>query len=380
MDKKEIKRSIFIAALAVAVCVTVQNFAVIAQVFMIALNALKPLIIGCIIAYIFNIIMNSFEKHYFPKSTSHKVEITRRPVCLVASFAITVAIIVLILYIVIPELAGAISVLYDEIPSQLVKLKDFVAKELQQYPEIQQKISDFNVDWSSIVEKATNLFTIGVTGILSSAVGIIGGLTMTVTNLILGFVFAAYLLLRKDKLYTDVKRIMTIAFSERSNRKIRRIYHTAHDTFRSFFVGQFVEAIILGSLCFVGMTILKLPYAGMSGTLVGITALIPIVGAFIGAGISAFMILNLIYPKVVGSSIGLPGVWVLAAVTVGGGLFGILGMLLGVPLAATIYKLCFEKLERREKALGITSTKTETPAQKTPEKSKIPVSKSQKKK
>ena len=142
MDKKEIKRSIFIAALAVAVCVTVQNFAVIAQVFMIALNALKPLIIGCIIAYIFNIIMNSFEKHYFPKSTSHKVEITRRPVCLVASFAITVAIIVLILYIVIPELAGAISVLYDEIPSQLVKLKDFVAKELQQYPEIQQKISD----------------------------------------------------------------------------------------------------------------------------------------------------------------------------------------------------------------------------------------------
>ena len=261
MDKKEIKRSIFIAALAVAVCVTVQNFAVIAQVFMIALNALKPLIIGCIIAYIFNIIMNSFEKYYFPKSTSHKVEITRRPVCLVASFAITVAIIVLILYIVIPELAGAISVLYDEIPSQLVKLKDFVAKELQQYPEIQQKISDFNVDWSSIVEKATNLLTTGVTGILSSAVGIIGGLTMTVTNLILGFVFAAYLLLRKDKLYTDVKRIMTIAFSERSNRKIRRIYHTAHDTFRSFFVGQFVEAIILGSLCFVGMTILKLPYA-----------------------------------------------------------------------------------------------------------------------
>ena len=402
MDKKEIKRSIFIAALAVAVCVTVQNFAVIAQVFMIALNALKPLIIGCIIAYIFNIIMNSFEKHYFPKSTSHKIEITRRPVCLVASFAITVAIIVLILYIVIPELAGAISVLYDEIPSQLVKLKDFVAKELQQYPEIQQKISDFNVDWSSIVEKATNLLTTGVTGILSSAVGIIGGLTMTVTNLILGFVFAAYLLLRKDKLYTDVKRIMTIAFSERSNRKIRRIYHTAHDTFRSFFVGQFVEAIILGSLCFVGMTILKLPYAGMSGTLVGITALIPIVGAFIGAGISAFMILtenpmqaliflifliilqqvegNLIYPKVVGSSIGLPGVWVLAAVTVGGGLFGILGMLLGVPLAATIYKLCFEKLERREKELGITSTKTETPAQKTPKKSKIPVSKSQKKK
>ena len=151
--------------------------------------------------------------------------------------------------------------------------------------------------------------------------------------------------------------------------------HTANETFQSFFVGQFIEAIILGTLCFIGMKLLKLPYAAMSGTLVGVTAFIPIVGAFIGAGVSAFIILtenpmqalifiifllilqqfegNIIYPKVVGGTVGLPSIWTLAAVTIGGGLFGILGMLLGVPLAGTLYKLSFEKLESEEAERGI---------------------------
>ena len=152
-------------------------------------------------------------------------------------------------------------------------------------------------------------------------------------------------------------------------------------------MGQFVEAIILGSLCFIGMKILKLPYAAMSGTLVGVTAFIPIVGAFIGAGISAFIILtespmqalifliflvilqqfegNIIYPKVVGGTVGLPSIWTLAAVTLGGGLFGIFGMILGVPLAGTLYKLSFHVLEKKESELGIASpddTKPQKPA------------------
>jgi len=402
MDKKEIKRYVFIAMLAVAVCVIVQNFSVISGICKLALGALKPLFIGCIMAYIFNIIMNSFEKHYFPKSDSNAVKATRRPVCLIISFAITIALIVMILRIVIPELAGAVGVLYDEIPPQFVKFRDFVENKFEQYPEIQQDISELEFDWASIAEKATKILTTGITGILSSAVGIIGGVAVTVTNIVLGLVFAIYLLLRKDKLYSDTKRIMNVTFSEGFNVKFRHICQTMHSTFTSFFIGQFVEAIILGSLCFIGMTALRLPYAAMSGTLVGVTALIPIVGAFIGAGISAFIILtenpmqaliflifltilqqlegNLIYPKVVGSSIGLPGLWVLAAVTVGGGLFGILGMLVGVPLAAGIYKLCFEKLEETEKQSGIKTVKTETIEQKSKKKTKKPVSKSQKKK
>ena len=207
--------------------------------------------------------------------------------------------------------------------------------------------------------------------------GIIGGVTSAVANLVLGLIFAIYMLLRKDKLIRDANRIRRAYFSDEFNQKSSIVLKTANSTFQSFFVGQFVEAIILGSLCFIGMKLLKLPYAAMSGTLVGVTAFIPIVGAFIGAGISAFIILtvnpmqalifviflillqqlegNIIYPRVVGGSIGLPSIWTLAAVTIGGGLFGILGMILGVPLVATLYKLSFHVLESKEKELGIAS-------------------------
>ncbi|MBR3666106.1 MAG: AI-2E family transporter [Ruminococcus sp.] len=392
MEKREIKRYIFIAFLAIAVCVISQNFAVFVNFLSVVLGALKPLIMGLMIAYIFNIIMNFFEKHYFPKSSSKFVKKSRRPVCLAASFAITIAIIILIMYIVVPEIASAFGVLYDEIPPAFTKSKDFILGKLKEYPEIQEQISTVEFDWANIAEKASKLLTSGVAGILSSAVGIIGGLTSAVTNLVLGLIFAVYLLLRKDKLIKDSRRLRKLWFSDEFNRKLGRVLKTANETFRSFFIGQFVEAIILGTLCFIGMKILKLPYAAMSGTLVGVTAFIPIVGAFLGAGISAFIILtespmqalifiifllilqqfegNIIYPKVVGGTVGLPSIWTLAAVTVGGGLFGVLGMIMGVPLTATLYKLAFVKLEEKEAELGISppdneEEKPQKPAKKT---------------
>ncbi len=396
MDKKEIKRYIFIAVLAIAVCVISQNFSVLSNFAMVVLGALKSLVIGFFIAYIFNIVMNRFEKLYFPKSTSKLAAATRRPVCITATFAITIAAIVLIMYIVVPEIAKAFGVLYAEIPPAFTSAKDFVTGKLKEYPEIQQQISSLEFDWANIAEKTSKLLTSGLAGILSSAMGIIGGLTSALTNLVLGIIFAIYLLLRKDKLINDGNRIRRIYFSDEFNQKSSIVLRTANSTFRSFFVGQFVEAIILGTLCFIGMKILKLPYAAMSGTLVGVTAFIPIVGAFIGAGISAFIILtvdptqalifliflvilqqlegNIIYPRVVGGSVGLPSIWTLAAVTIGGGLFGVLGMILGVPLTATIYKLSFRVLESKESELGIASPEEKKqeklPKQKKPQKPK----------
>lgn len=377
MEKNEIKRYVFIAALAIAVCVICQNFSVLANFVYVVIGALKSLVIGFFIAYIFNIIMNRFEKLYFPKNNSKLVSKTRRPFCITAAFAITAVIIVLISYIVIPEIAKAFGVLYEEIPPAFTNAKEFVTGKLKEYPEIQEQISSIEFDWAKIAEKASKILTSGLAGILSSAVGIIGGVTSAVANLVLGLIFAIYMLLRKDKLIRDANRIRRAYFSDEFNQKSSIVLKTANSTFQSFFVGQFVEAIILGSLCFIGMKLLKLPYAAMSGTLVGVTAFIPIVGAFIGAGISAFIILtvnpmqalifvifliflqqlegNIIYPRVVGGSIGLPSIWTLAAVTIGGGLFGILGMILGVPLVATLYKLSFHVLESKEKELGIAS-------------------------
>jgi len=374
MDRSEKKKYIFIAVLAVIVCIIVRNLSVLAKVIGIAVSAVRPMLIGLAAAYIFNIIMTGFEKRYFPKKNTKLVNVSRRPVCLALSFLITIAILILIMYIVIPEIANAFRVLYHEIPPHFRKLQKMAVEKLKEYPEIQQQISALEFDWASIAGKATSLLTSGVAGLLTSAMGAIGTLTSTVADIGLGIVFAIYVLIRKDKLFNDTKRICTVAFGKDKYHKISHVYHIANETFRSFFVGQFIDALLLGMLCFIGMTILRLPYAAMAATLVGVTAFIPIVGAFIGAGISAFIILtadpmqavifiifllciqqiegNLIYPKVVGDSVGVPGIWVFAAVTVGGGLFGILGMIIGVPLSAIAYKLSFEILESKERALA----------------------------
>ena len=382
MNKSEIKRYMVIALLAVAVCFVVQNLSVITGAFAVALKALYPLGLGVVLAYIINIIMSWFEAHYFPKSQSPKIEASRRPVCLVLSLLSCVAILALILNIIIPEIINAVKIMSVKIPPLMNDVKIYFLKMLSEYPELQKQASsilnefDFKeLDWASITGKVSDFLQKGVMGFISSAVGVVSAITGTLTNYVLAFIFALYILLRKPKLLRDFNRIQNAYFSEKMNRKFNHVCKTAHECFRNFFVGQFVEAIILGSLCFIGMTILKLPYAAMSGTLVGVTALIPIVGAFIGAGVSAFIIMtdnpmqalifiifliilqqlegNIIYPKVVGDSIGLPGIWVLAAVTVGGGLWGIPGMLIGVPLAATAYKLSFDVLEAKEIKMGI---------------------------
>lgn len=371
MEKKEIKKYLLIAVLAVAVCVVVQNFDIVKDIIKIALAALKPLFIGCVMAYIFNIIMNSFEKRYFPNQKTGFINTSRRPVCLILSFAIAIAVIMLILYIIIPEMVNAIKLMYTALPPIFVKYKDLAVDKLKEYPDIQKELASIEIDTAAIAENVTS----GAYSLFSSAITFIGAVTSAVTNMVIGLIFAIYLLLRKDKLVNDIRRVMAATLSEKYIRRVNRFCSVAHETFTNFFIGQFIEAIIIGTLTFIGASILKLPYAAMTGTIVGVTALIPIVGAFVGAGLSAFIIFtespqqavvfliflvvlqqfetNIIYPKVVGSSIGLPGIWVLASVTLGGGLFGVLGMMIGVPLAATIYKLGFAKLERRETELGI---------------------------
>lgn len=384
MDRKYLKRYIIIAVIAIISCFIIKNFSFFGKILSLGAKSLYPLAIGAVIAYIINIIMRWYETKYFPKSEKKFVKVTRRPVCLVLSLLSAAAILALVLNIIIPEIINAVKLITTKVPPLYNDCKVFILKKLSEYPELQHQANEiFNefdvkeLDWTSVTENVSYFVQHGVIGIISSAVGLVSTVAGYVTNYIIAFIFAIYLLLRKDKILSDINRIQAAYFSEKFNRIINHVCKTGHECFRNFFVGQFIEAIILGSLCFIGMTVLKLPYAAMSGTLVGVTALIPIVGAFIGAGFSAFIILtenpmqaviflifliilqqfegNIIYPKVVGDSIGLPGIWVLAAVTVGGGLFGIVGMLVGVPLAATVYKLSFDVLEAREKRLGITS-------------------------
>lgn len=377
MKKKDVRRYCFIAVLILAICIAVRNFSVISRLLKEAFSASVPLLTGCIIAYIFNIIMTFYEKHYFPKRNSDFIKSSRRPVCTILSFASAAAIIVLISNIIYPELVKAVKLIYNEIPPFFQKVQEFAKTALKEYPEIQDFINSFEPDVMSITEKISN----GAYDVFDSLISFIGSTVSVITNAVIAVIFALYLLLRKDKLRTDIARFQKAYLGDKANRRINHIFETAHETFRNFFVGQFTEGIIIGVLCFIGMLILRLPYAAMAATIVGVTSLIPIVGGLFGAVISAFIIFtvnpmqavifliflvilqqvegNLIYPKVVGSSVGLPGIWVIAAVTVGGGLFSILGMLLGVPIVATAYKLIFEILEKRELAQAVTEEETD---------------------
>ena len=370
MDKKELKKYLIIGAVAVAVMVIVKNLSYIGSFISLIFTAFSPLVIGCAIAFVFNIIMSFFERHYFPKSRKKIAEKTKRPVCLLFSVCNVAFGIFLIAKIVVPEVAESCKVLYNTIPDIAERLKEWAIKNFENIPDIQKKISELDINWATVTENIASFLTSGATGLISSLVGIIGSFTLSITKICVGIAFAIYLLIYKDGIKKGVSRLKNAYLKKKTADKLQHIFDVTNKTFKSFFVGQFTEAIILGFLCSIGMLILRLPYAVMTGTVVGVTALVPIVGAFIGAIVGAFMILTVnpmqavifiifliilqqieekfIYPKVVGSSIGLPGIWVLASITVGGAMSGILGMLLGVPTVAVIYKLVCENLEKRE--------------------------------
>lgn len=320
-----------------------------------------PLTMGCVIAYVLNIIMRLLEKIYFPKAKNQFVTKSRRPVCIILSLVLIAAVIFLVFRLVIPELVSAIGIIGAGIPVLFEQATEWLAANAETFPGIAQKLQELQIDWKSVGDNVLNYLKTGVGGLLNSTVSIVVSAVSSVVNFVIALIFAIYILCSKEKLADQVKRIVRAYVKPEWTATGKRVIVTADETFSSFIIGQVTEAVILGTLCTIGMLIFRFPYAPMIGAFIGATALIPIVGAYLGAAVGVIMIMtqdplkavlfvvfivvlqqlegNLIYPKVVGSSVGLPGIWVLAAVTVGGGLLGIPGMLLGVPAAATLYKL-----------------------------------------
>lgn len=320
-----------------------------------------PLVLGCLMAYVLNIIMKFLERFWFPESKNLLVKRTRRGCCVFLSVFLVIGGIFLIIRIVLPELIEACQVIADEVPVYFEKIQNWIVANGEMFPSIAENIGNMEVNWQELFQKLLTYATSGVSSMLNSAVLFIIKVLGSVVNIAIGFIFSIYILLNKEKLLNQIRILEKTYLSDLSVSRINKVLYTAHHCFTSFISGQCVEAVILGILCTVGMLILRFPYAPMVGTFIGATALIPMVGAYLGAAVGAFMIFtvspvkaigfilfiivlqqmegNLIYPKVVGVSIGLPGMWVLVAVTIGGGLGGIPGMLIGVPLAATVYRL-----------------------------------------
>lgn len=314
--------------------------------------------------------MRRLEKIYFPNSQKRAVISSRRPVCLVLSLLAVILLITLIIVIIVPEISNIFRVLSDSFPVYAATAQEWLAEAEVKFPAagefIRENIDPKKFDIKNITETVINF---AKNGAFSSALSVISSFFGGVVNFVVGLIFAVYILFNKEKLAVQADRLMRSYMKPKSEERFRYFCATADKCFSSFIVGQCTEAVILGLLCAIGMAILRIPYASTIGTLIGATALIPIVGAYIGAAVGALMIVvvdpikalwfliflvilqqvegNVIYPKVVGSSVGLPGMWVLAAVTVGGGLGGIGGMLLGVPAAATVYKLLENDVHRR---------------------------------
>lgn len=371
------------SAFAFFLCITYwDSFARILGVF---LDTASPIIFGLMIAYVLNILMSFYERHYFngnkelkQNSKFHKwlmkvrtskfVKVSRRPICLVAAILTLVGIIALIVGIVLPELASCVTFLVSEIPPAIQKALD---SEFAKYVLSEDMISQLAaVDWKNYINKIAETLGSGIGNAVDVVFSAITSVISAVVTVFLSIIFSVYLLSGKEKLMDQSKRIMKCYLKPEWNEKILHCLGVINECFHKYIVGQCLEAVILGILCVIGMAIFRFPYAMMIGTLIGFTALIPVAGAYIGAIVGAIMIFtvspikallfivfililqqlegNLIYPKVVGGSIGLPAFWVLAAVTVGGGLMGVMGMLIGVPIVAAIYRLIREDLKRRE--------------------------------
>lgn len=334
-------------------------------------HAAFPLLLGCGIAYVVNILMSFYEKYFFPASKKPAVRKIARPLCMAGAFLTLILIALTVFRIVMPELISCIHVLLAEVPGAIDNLigklseSQIFSKNADILPVLEE------IDWKATADKVLKGLADGLGTTVGATVGVLSSAASAVINLVIGTIFAIYILIGKHRLGKQFSRVLEHYLRPSWNRRFRYVLGIVDDCFHKYIVGQCTEAVILGALCALGMALFGFPYAAMTGTVIGVTALIPIAGAYIGGIVGFLLILtisplkaclfivylvilqqlegNLIYPKVVGASLGLPGLWVLAAVTVGGGIWGIMGMLLGVPLTAVCYQLLRNDLNAGKK-------------------------------
>lgn len=370
-NKKKLSKWIIgIVATCIVIFLGLQNINVVADSVSWVAGLIMPLILGFAFALILNVPMRFFESHIWSRTKKKGLQKLRRPVSFIISLVLIIGILVGVVWLVIPELVNAVKVI---VQGAIDLVNRFSAMSEAELAELPFGNALMNTDWDKMLDTLQNWLKNQSGTIVNTAVGTIGSLVGGIFDFFISFVFAIYILFSKDKLKAQAKRMIRVWLPKSFGEWAIHAASVASMNFRNFISGQSLEAVILGVLCMIGMWIFGFPYAPMIGALVGVTALIPVVGGFIGAGVGAFMILtvdpikavfflifivvlqqlegNLIYPRVMGSRVNLPSMWILAAVTVGGGIAGPIGMLLSVPIASTAYVLVKEATDKREKKM-----------------------------
>ncbi len=356
-----------------------QNFDKVQNVFKIIIDVSMPFIMGFFIAFIINVLMNGIENRIFAplnKKYTNKWPKIRRPLALILSFLIIIGLIAFLIFLLIPEIKNTALIVADTFPAYWARMQDWLTNFMESHDLSTERLDALNINWEKIQQSITKFIQNGGSSLINSTIGFTTSVVSGVFNFILGLVFSVYVLLQKEKLSIQSKKILYSYCPKEKVDSFIGVCSLSHKTFTNFVSGQCLEAVIIGVLCFFGMLIFKMPYAPLISALVGFTALIPVFGAFLGTGVGAFLILmvdpmkafwfivfilvlqqlegDLIYPKVVGKSVGLPGIWVLVAVTLGGSLGGIFGMLIGVPIMSIIYSLLRSSTTLRLKKRNIT--------------------------
>lgn len=340
-------------------------------------KTLGPIINGAIFAYILNLLMVRYEGLLTKvQGQVPGVKSLKRPVSMFLSLLTFVLAVIMILVLVLPQLSTAISRFIEVIPGVSTWLQRAIEEYDAYFPQLQTLMSQLNINWGSLIQQSMTVLNTLSSNFLNITFNTITGVASNTINSILSLMVALYILGSKERLLLQGKRVIMAYLKPSHAQTLLDIIRLMNESFTNFFVGMTLEGIILGSLVTVAASIFNLPYAGMLGVIAGVMALIPIIGGYISAAVGTLMLLavspsqalfylvmviiimqlegNLIYPRVVGGSIGLPGLWVLVAFTVGGGLMGISGMILGIPLAATLYKLLGRDVLMREKRQTLT--------------------------
>ena len=369
-SNKEIMMLIVFTAI---VCLGVLNFSTLLGLAKSFVGMLKPFIIGAAIAFVVNLPMKYIEENWLTHLPG-KLQSSKRSIGIVLSLLFFVAVIAFVVISVIPQMGRTLNQLTQKIPVFINNVIVQAEVLLADNPDALAFLNSLelqSMNWNGIITKAADFLKNGVGSLVSSTVTVAGSVFGSIVNGIISFIFSIYVLSQKENLKSQTERIIRAYFKEKTQVKILYVSQLMYRNFSKFLTGQCVEAVILGALFVVAMTIFRMPYAFMIGVLIAFTALIPLVGAFIGCFVGAFFILvdtpikavwfvimfliiqqlegNLIYPKVVGNSVGLPSLWVLVAVTLGSSMFGVVGMLMFIPLFSTAYTLIREDVNKRNR-------------------------------
>lgn len=378
MDKKQMKSIMLLILFTVMLYVGLQNIDVVLGVLGTVIGLVFPFILGGGIAFVLNVPMSFLERNIFGRGrlkNSRRAAKAARPVSLVLALLLVILIIMIAGFVILPELGSTVMGLGKGIETGIRNLQIWIDSTFQNNSAIVEWANSLEIEPQKMVDSIMGVLQNGVNNILSSAVTVTVGIANTAMNASIAFVFACYILIQKEKLMVQAKKALFALLPEKTVKYLLHVCSLANNTFSRFVTGQCIEAVILGTMFFVAMTIFRFPYAMLVGVLIAFTALIPIFGAFIGCAISFLLILlvspvkallflilflvlqqiegNLIYPHVVGGSVGLPSVWVLVAVTVGGSLMGVAGMLIFIPLVSVIYALFREWMYKSLKKKGV---------------------------